>query len=77
VQAVGGRVEAAIKRDRRDQFLFQFRRVRAVGDEAAPFEFFQDAHAGRINCRSPIANCQLNRKSLTPRNLTLRLRVFA
>ena len=49
VQAVGGRVETAIKRDGRRRFLFQFRRVGAIGDEAAPFQFFQDAHAGRLN----------------------------
>ena len=59
VQAVGGRVEAAVKRDGRGDFLFQFRRVGAIGDEAAPFQFFQNAHASRINCRRANANFQL------------------
>ena len=57
VQAVGRRVEAAVKRDGRGDFLGQFRRVGAIGDQAAPFQFFQNAHAGRLNCRR-IANCQ-------------------
>ncbi len=60
VQAVGRRVEAAVKRDGRGEFLFQFRRVGAIGDKAAPFEFFQNAHAGRINRRGVNANFQLN-----------------
>ena len=59
VQAVRRRVEAAVKRDGRGDFLFQFRRVGAIGDEAAPFQFFQNAHAGRLNCRPANANFQL------------------
>ena len=56
VQAVGGGVEAAVKRRGRGEALGQFRRVRAIGDEAAPVEFVQNVHARRINRPSLIAN---------------------
>jgi len=59
VQTVGGRIKAAVKRDGRGKFLFQFRRVGAIGDQAAPFEFFQNAHERRLNRRRPNANFQL------------------
>jgi hypothetical protein len=41
VQRIRRRVEAAVKRDGRGDFLFQFRRVGAVGDQPAPFKFFR------------------------------------
>jgi hypothetical protein len=43
VQAVGGRVKAAVERDGLHA-LTQRGRVRAIGDEAAPFQFLQDVH---------------------------------
>ena len=59
VQAVGRRVEATVQRDGRGEFLFQFHRVRAISHQAAPFQFIDDAHAVRLNCRPPVANGQL------------------
>ena len=56
MQTVGGRVKAAVKRDGRGEPFGQFRRVGAIGHEAAPFQFFQDAHATKAN--SPAADCQ-------------------
>ena len=47
VQTVGGRIEATVKRDGRGEALGQFHRVRAIGDEAAPVQFIQDAHRRR------------------------------
>ena len=45
VQAVGRGVEAAVERDRaRADALGQFLRVGAIGQQAAPLEFFQDVH---------------------------------
>jgi hypothetical protein len=44
VQAVAGRIEAAVKREWRGHSLRQFRRVGAIGDEAAPLEFIQNVH---------------------------------
>ncbi len=49
VQTVRRRVEAAIERDGRGKFFGQFRRVRAIGNQAAPFQFFENAHARRLN----------------------------
>jgi tetratricopeptide (TPR) repeat protein len=59
VQTVGGWIKTAVKRDRCGHAFGQFRRVGAIGHEAAPFEFFQDAHAGRLNCQRANANFQL------------------
>ena len=50
VQRIRRRVKAAVKRDGRGNFLRQFRRVGAVGDEATPLQFFKNVHRGRINC---------------------------
>jgi len=61
VQTVRRRVEAAVKRNRCGHAFGQFRRVGAIGHEAAPFEFFQDAHTGRLNC--PRANANFHFKS--------------
>ena len=58
VQTVRRRVKAAVKRDRRGKFFCQFRRVGAIGNQAAPFQFFQNAHARRLNRRRPNANFQ-------------------
>ena len=44
VQTVRRRVKAAVKRNRCGHAFGQFRRVGAIGHEAAPFEFFQNAH---------------------------------
>ena len=56
VQTVGGGVEAAIKRDGRGNFFGQLRRIGAIGNKAAPFQFFQNAHAGQV--KLPMADCQ-------------------
>ena len=56
VQTVGSGVEAAVKRRGRGEALGQFRRVRAVGDEAAPVEFVQNAHGRRLDSRAADAN---------------------
>jgi hypothetical protein len=37
MQTVGGGIKAAVKRDRPGDFPFQFRRIRAVGNQASPF----------------------------------------
>ena len=57
VQAVGGRVKAAVKRDgaRADAFR-QLLRVGAIGQQAAPLEFFQNVHPRED--RLPEANFQ-------------------
>jgi hypothetical protein len=59
VQTVRRRIKAAVKRDGQRNLPFQFRRVRAIGDEAAPFQFIENAHAGRLNRRNKNANFQL------------------
>ena len=47
VQRIGGRVEAAIKRDRsRGQALRERVGVGAVGVQAAPLEFIEERHCG-------------------------------
>jgi len=59
VQAVRRRVKTAVKRNRCGDAFGQFRRVGAIGDKAAPFEFFQDAHASQANLPREITseNC--------------------
>ena len=57
VQAVRRRVEAAIKYDRLGEAFSQLLCVRAVGDEAAPFQFIKNAHAQRLICQKRGASC--------------------
>ena len=45
VQGVSGGVKAAIQGYGRGEFFFQFRRVRAIGYETAPFQFIKNGHA--------------------------------
>ena len=48
VQAVGGRVKAAVEGDGAGADAFrQLLRVGAIGQQAAPLEFFQNVHGGR------------------------------
>ena len=54
VQRIRRRVEAAVKRDGCGEFLFQFHRVRAVGHEAAPLQFINDAHLKRLRMKPPL-----------------------
>ena len=75
MQTVRRRVKAAVKRDRRGNFLFQFRRVGAVGDEAAPFQFFQNAHAQRLN--RPRAKANFNCRELWTLDFGLWTLIFA
>ena len=57
VQAVGGRVEPAVEGDRARADAFgQLRRVRAIRQQPAPLEFFQNVH--RRQDRWPPANFQ-------------------
>jgi hypothetical protein len=63
VEAVGRRVKSAIKGNWRGNFFGQFRRVGAIGNEAAPFQFFQDAHARSINGRWLLGKAQRWRRT--------------
>src|SRR5258708_6484046 len=74
VQTVRRRVEAAVKRDGHGDFFFQFRRVGAIGDKSAPFQFFQNAHARKAKSSPknfPLLNCRRRRKESLNENLSL------
>ena len=49
VQAVGGGIETAVERGGHSEALGQLRGVRAIGHEAAPVEFVQNAHGRKVN----------------------------
>ena len=72
MQAVGRRVKTAVKRDGRGNFFGQFRRIGAIGQEAAPFQFFQDVHRREIKlpdreCQFPFRGIQTVEKSFNHR----------
>jgi hypothetical protein len=54
VQRIRRRVEAAVKRDGRGGFILQLRHVRAIGNQPAPFKFFQNAHGRRLQMKRRI-----------------------
>src|SRR5438094_3251934 len=68
VQAVGTGIESAIEGQRSRRLLLQLRSVRAIGDQPAPLEFFQDAHEppklSRLGGWFTRANCSLSGRCL-------------
>ena len=53
MQAVSGRIEAAVEGKRARRSLPELRSVRAIGDQTAPLQFFEDVHRRRKLSRLP------------------------
>src|SRR2546425_9974925 len=62
MQTVGGRIEAAVERKRARRSLLELRSVRAIGDQTAPLQYFEDVHWRQklllLNRRCTRAKCR-------------------